>query len=132
VDAAWEQTNAGKHTADGASCELNDRHREGAAVAPWFHTATMPLATTASAANGHAKKRTFRHWESNDLGTSHRHVSMPPGGQGIGSFRPDVQKRSDFEASLGLPPPPGMQFGGGDEIEVTIETELSSLPYRAS
>ena len=40
-------------------------------------------------------------------------------------------KRSDFGVSFGLPPP-GTQFGVGDEIEVTIETELSGPPYRAS
>jgi polyisoprenoid-binding protein YceI len=40
-------------------------------------------------------------------------------------------KRSDFGVSFGLPPP-GTQFGVGDEIEVTIETELSGPPFRAS
>jgi polyisoprenoid-binding protein YceI len=40
-------------------------------------------------------------------------------------------KRSDFGVNLGLPPP-GTQFGVGDEIEVTIETELSGPPYQAS
>jgi polyisoprenoid-binding protein YceI len=39
-------------------------------------------------------------------------------------------KRSDFGVSFGLPPP-GTKFGVGDEIEVTIETELSGPPYRA-
>jgi polyisoprenoid-binding protein YceI len=40
-------------------------------------------------------------------------------------------KRSEFGLGFGVPPP-GTQFGVGDEIEVTIETELSGPPYRAS
>jgi len=40
-------------------------------------------------------------------------------------------KRSDFGINMGLPAP-GTKFGVGDEIEVTIETELSGPPYRAS
>jgi polyisoprenoid-binding protein YceI len=40
-------------------------------------------------------------------------------------------KRSEFGVSLGVPPP-GTQFGVGDEIDVTIETELSGPPYRGS
>lgn len=39
-------------------------------------------------------------------------------------------KRSDFGINLGIPAA-GTQFGVGDEIEVTIETELSGPPYRA-
>jgi polyisoprenoid-binding protein YceI len=40
-------------------------------------------------------------------------------------------KRSDFGVSFGLPAP-GTKFGVGDEIEVTIETELSGPAYRAA
>lgn len=40
-------------------------------------------------------------------------------------------KRSEFGVSLGVPPP-GTQFGVGDEIDVIIETELSGPPYRGS
>ena len=40
-------------------------------------------------------------------------------------------KRSDFGVNFGLPPP-GTQFGVGDEIDVTIETELSGPPFHAS
>ena len=40
-------------------------------------------------------------------------------------------KRSDFGLGFGLPPP-GTQFGVGDEIDVTIETELSGPPYRGA
>lgn len=40
-------------------------------------------------------------------------------------------KRSDFGVSFGLPPP-GTKFGVGDEIDVTIETELSGPAFHAS
>jgi len=40
-------------------------------------------------------------------------------------------KRSDFGLSFGVPPP-GTQFGVGDEIDVTIETELSGPAYHGA
>lgn len=40
-------------------------------------------------------------------------------------------KRSEFGLGFGLPPP-GTQFGVGDEIDVTIETELSGPPYHGA
>jgi polyisoprenoid-binding protein YceI len=40
-------------------------------------------------------------------------------------------KRSEFGIAFGVPAP-GSQFGVGDEIEVTIETELSGPAYQGA
>jgi polyisoprenoid-binding protein YceI len=52
---------------------------------------------------------------------------MDPAGHRIGFSAHGVLKRSDFGISYGVPAP-GTTFGVGDEVEVSIETELTMKP----